>query len=154
MFAFRVNSLASQHIMDRKDFLKAMGLSAASIAVVNCIGCAKGKTDEPASIAPTNVDFSIDLSTNAYSSLKTNGAYIYKDGIIVARTTNGDYLAVSQYCPHQNYTVVYFGNLKQFYCQNHGASFSEAGVSAGKETNSPLKKYNTQLNGNILRIYS
>lgn len=140
--------------MDRKDFLKAMGLGAASIAIVNCIGCSKDSSSEPASMAPTNVDFSIDLTASAYTALNTNGGYVYKDGIIIARTTAGAFLAVSQYCPHQNYTVIYRSSSQQFYCQSHGAIFSEAGVSAGIETKSPLKKYNTQLNGNVLRIYS
>jgi cytochrome b6-f complex iron-sulfur subunit len=141
--------------MDRKDFLTAIGMGAASVAVLNCIGCAKGSTGDPSSNpAPTNVDFTLDLTTSTNSALNNNGGYIYSNGIIVARTTTGTYIAVSQTCRHQNTSVIYRANQNQFYCQRHGATYSETGVSAGIETNLPLTKYNTQLTGTNLRIFS
>lgn len=140
--------------MDRKDFLVAIGMSAASTLVFSCIGCAKVNTGSPSPSAPTNVDFTLDLTSSSYSALNTNGGYIYKNGIIVARTLSGAFIAVSQYCTHQNYTVVYLPSNHEFYCQNHGAIFSETGVSAGIETGVPLAKYNTQLTGTNLRVYS
>jgi cytochrome b6-f complex iron-sulfur subunit len=141
--------------MDRKKFLTAIGMGAASVAVFNCIGCAKGSTGDPTSNpAPTNVDFTLDLTANANAVLNNNGGYIYSNGIIVARTTSGTYIAVSQTCRHQSTSVIYRANQNQFYCQRHGATYSETGVSAGIETNLPLNKYNTQLTGTNLRIFS
>jgi cytochrome b6-f complex iron-sulfur subunit len=141
--------------MDRKEFLTAIGMGAASVAVFNCIGCAKGSTGSPSSNpAPKGVDFTLDLSATANSALKTNGGYIYSGGIIIAKTTAGEYIAVSQTCRHENTSVIYRANQHQFYCQRHGATYSETGVSAGIETNLPLTKYNTQLTGTNLRIFS
>ena len=140
--------------MDRKDFLTAIGMGAASVAVFNCIGCSKGSTGSPSTAAPTNVDFTLDLSASTNAALKTNGGYIYSNGIIIAKTTSGTYIAVSQTCTHQTYNVIYRASNKQFYCPNHGAIFSETGVSSGIETSKALAQYKTQLTGNNLRIYS
>ncbi|MBU0695645.1 MAG: Rieske 2Fe-2S domain-containing protein [Bacteroidetes bacterium] len=140
--------------MDRKDFLTAIGMGAASVAVFNCIGCAKGSTGSPSTPAPTNVNFTLDLTTAANAALTNNGGYIYNNGVIVARTTTGAYIAVSQTCRHESTSVIYRANQNQFYCQRHGATYSETGVSAGIITNLPLTKYNTQLTGTNLRIFS
>ena len=140
--------------MDRKEFLTAIGMGAASVAVFNCIGCSKGSSGSPSTPAPTGVDFTLDLNATANTALKTNGNYIYANGIIIARTTAGAYIAVSQVCTHQNYNVVYKPNSNQFYCNNHGATFSATGVSSGIETSKPLTSYNTALTGTSLRIYS
>jgi cytochrome b6-f complex iron-sulfur subunit len=141
--------------MDRKDFLNAIGMGAASIAVFNCIGCSKSSAGDPSSTpAPSNVDFNLDLSSSTNTALNTNGGYIYSNGIIVARTTSGSYLAVSQICRHEDNKVIYLANQNQFYCQRHGATYSSTGVSAGIETNLPLTNYKTQLTGTTLRIYS
>jgi cytochrome b6-f complex iron-sulfur subunit len=140
--------------MDRKEFLTAIGMGAASVAVFNCIGCSKGSTGSPSTPAPTNVDFTLDLSASANSALNSNGGYIYSNGIIIARTTAGAYIAVSQTCTHETYNVVYKSNTNQFYCNNHGATFSATGVSSGIETSKPLTAYKTALTGTSLRIYS
>lgn len=141
--------------MDRKEFLTAIGMGAASVAVFNCIGCSKSSTGgSPSTPAPTNVDFTIDLSSSANTALNANGGYIYANGIIVAHTTSGNYLAVSQTCRHESTNVIYRPSQNQFYCQRHGAIYSDTGVSAGIETNLPLTKYNTQITGTNLRIYS
>ncbi len=141
--------------MDRKEFLNAIGMGAAAVAVFNCIGCSKSSGGNPSSTpAPTNVDFTLDLSSSANSSLNTNGGYVYANGIIIARTTAGIYLAVSQTCRHENTDVIYRPTQNQFYCQRHGATYSDTGISAGIQTNLPLTKYNTQLMGTNLRIYS
>jgi cytochrome b6-f complex iron-sulfur subunit len=142
--------------MDRKDFLNAIGMGAASIAVFNCIGCSKTSDGSPSSStpAPSNVDFTLDLSSSTNTALNTNGGYIYSNGIIVARTTSGTYLAVSQTCRHESTNVIYRPTQNQFYCQRHGATYSSTGVSAGIETNLPLTNYKTQLTGTTLRIYS
>lgn len=140
--------------MDRKEFLTAIGMGAASVAVFNCIGCSKSDSGSPSTPAPTNVDFNLILTDSANSALANNGGYIYKNGIIIARTTSGTYIAVSQTCTHETYNVVYKPNTNQFYCPNHGATFSASGVSSGIETSKPLAQYNTQLTGTTLRIYS
>nr|WP_294896977.1 Rieske 2Fe-2S domain-containing protein [uncultured Pedobacter sp.] len=140
--------------MDRKEFLASIGLGVATVAVFNCLGCSKSFTGDPSTPGPTNVDLTLDLSASANSVLKNNGGYIYTNGIIVARNMAGEYIAVSETCRHESTRVIYLANYHEFYCQRHGATYSETGVSAGIQTNLPLTKYNTQLTGTSLRIFS
>lgn len=136
--------------MDRKEFLSKVGLGAASALFLNClIGCSKtatvGSTSTP---APANVDFTIDLTASANSALTKAGGYLYINGIIVAKTTAGGYLAVSQSCPHQGTRVQYEGGPNDFYCPSHGAVFSSTGSVVSGPVSRALTRYTvTEANG-------
>jgi len=138
--------------INRKEFLSLVGLSSAAIALTYCFGGCQPKNMIPT--APSNVDFTLDLTNAAYSTLKSDGGYIYNDGIIVAKTVNGSYIAVSQYCTHAGGTVVYDKNINEFYCPVHGSLYSTNGSVVQGPAASPLVKYNTSLTGNSLRVYS
>ena len=142
--------------MDRKEFLSLLGFSAASAALVGCLG---GCTKDTAASAvnttgPSSVDFTLDLTQTANAALNTNGGYLYSNGIIVARTMSGSYIAVQQTCTHERFSIVYQGSRSRFYCDGHGATFSESGTVTGGPAPRALKQYNTALNGNSLRVYS
>ncbi|MDB4925006.1 Rieske (2Fe-2S) protein [Mucilaginibacter sp.] len=101
--------------MDRKDFLSAIGLSAASFAVISCIGCSKnGNAGSSGVSGPTNIDFTLDLNASSNAALLTNGGYLTSNGIIVARTTAGTYIAVQQSCTHESYPLTYQAANKRF----------------------------------------
>lgn len=142
--------------MQRKEFLNALGVSTATFLFATCLGgCSKaGSTDavNNGPMPPSNVDFVLDLTQSENANLATNGGYIYKNNIIVARTTAGSYIAVSMACTHQGTTVVYEGNNNRFYCNNHGSTFSNSGVVNNGPAATNLKQYATTLNGNMLRI--
>ncbi|MES2063399.1 MAG: Rieske 2Fe-2S domain-containing protein [Bacteroidota bacterium] len=141
--------------MDRKEFFSAIGISAAALTVMGCLGCSKSSNSANGpSSAPTGVDFTLDLSASANSALASNGGYLVSQGILIARTTAGAYIAVQESCTHQSYPLVYQSGSKQFYCNNHGATFTEKGVVTGGPTNRSLVVYNTSLTGTSLRIYS
>jgi cytochrome b6-f complex iron-sulfur subunit len=141
--------------MDRKQFLEQIGLGSAAILVGMCMGgCSKteggGSTTPPSS---SSVDFTLDLTNATNSALNTNGGYIYKDGIIVAKTVAGTFIAVAAACTHQSTNVQYQSNSNKFICPNHGAEFSTTGkVLAGPAT-TDLKQYTTQLTGTSLRVF-
>ncbi len=138
--------------MDIKEFLATLGLGAAAVVCTYCLnGCTP--TDNPIT-APTNVDFTLDLTAPANASLKTNGGYIYNGGVIVARTKDGSYVAVSQTCTHAGGTVEYLPSSNRFYCPNHGSNFSTDGSVVNGPAASPLRKYNTTLTGTSLRVTS
>ncbi len=138
--------------MDRKEFLASLGIGAAFIAYSTCFeGC---NVQNPVSSAPTNVDFTLDLTAVANNALKTNGGYVYKDGIIVARTTAGDYVAVYSVCPHAGATVLYDTRNNRFTCPAHGSNFATSGALINGPASQGLTKYNTSLNGTSLRVYS
>jgi cytochrome b6-f complex iron-sulfur subunit len=138
--------------MERKEFLSLVGLGTASVFAAVCLGgCAKSSSG---GTAPTNVDFTLDLTLPANAALVTAGGYIYSGGIIIAKTTAGSYLAVSQSCTHEGVSVQYQAANQRFYCPGHGATYSVTGAVTGGPAPSALKEYNTALTGNMLRIYS
>ncbi|WP_454802108.1 QcrA and Rieske domain-containing protein [Mucilaginibacter phyllosphaerae] len=142
--------------MDRKEFFSAIGVSAAALTLMNCLGCSKGSNslNGSSTSAPTGVDFTLDLTASANSALATNGGYLLSHNILVARTTAGSYIAVQESCTHESYPLVYQSGNSRFYCNNHGATFTEKGVVTGGPTNRSLAVYNTSLSGTSLRIYS
>ncbi|WP_299289223.1 Rieske 2Fe-2S domain-containing protein [uncultured Mucilaginibacter sp.] len=142
--------------MDRKEFLASIGLSAASFAILSCVGCSKSSDNLSSGTAngPTGVNFTLDLSSSANAALLTNGGYLVSNGVIVARTTAGAYIAVQQSCTHENYGLVYQGSNNRFYCNNHGATFSNSGAVTNGPANRPLTTYNTTLTGTSLKVYS
>lgn len=138
--------------MSRKEFLALLGLTSASVAVTYCFGGCQPMSNGPT--APTNIDFTLDLTNQANSALSTNGGYVYNNGVIVARTVNGTFVAVSQYCTHANGTVQYVKSVNEFYCPNHGSQYSINGAVLQGPATQPLVKYNTSLNGTSLRVFS
>jgi cytochrome b6-f complex iron-sulfur subunit len=141
--------------MDRKEFLSAIGITAASFAIINCVGCSK-KSDNPTSgvNGPSGVDLTLDLTASANAALLTNGGYLASNGVIVAKTTAGTYIAVQQSCTHESYPLIYQGGSHQFYCNNHGSAFTEAGVVKNSPANHNLTAYQTTLTGTSLRVFS
>ncbi|MDB5091709.1 MAG: cytochrome b6-f complex iron-sulfur subunit [Mucilaginibacter sp.] len=143
--------------MDRKEFLSAIGVSAAAFTVMNCLACSKssdGSSSGNSVSGPTGVDFTLDLTASANAALLTNGGYMATSGVIVAKTTAGAYIAVQQSCTHESYPLIYQGSSQQFYCNNHGSAFTEAGVVKNSPANRNLTVYHTTLTNNSLRVYS
>ena len=138
--------------MDRKEFLSLLGIGSAALALTYCFGGCQPGNNGPT--APTNVDFTLDLTNSTNSALNSNGGYLYHNGVIVAKTVNGSFVAVSQYCTHAGGTVVYSPNVNDFYCPVHGSVFSTGGSVINGPAPSPLVKYNTSLTGTSLRVYS
>lgn len=112
---------------------------------------------------PTGVDFVIDLTNPDFSPLNNNGGFVLvmsnsSDGltdIVVARNLEGELVAASQICSHQQTDRVRFisddGGI--FFCSTHGSRFNQNGTPLNTITNNPLKVFNTELEGDILRIF-
>ena len=138
--------------MERKYFLSLIGMGASSLVLGCLAGCTKGQgTSSP---APTNVDFTLDLTQPANAQLNNNGGFIYNNGIIIARTLAGQFIAVSQICTHQNVSVSYIASSHEFYCSGHGGVYSETGQVISGPPPAALVTYKTSLNGTMLRVYS
>jgi cytochrome b6-f complex iron-sulfur subunit len=139
--------------MTRKEFFAKVGFGAAVALVPACIGglassCSK---DDKTVAAPTNVDFTVDTATG---SLATNGGFMVTNGVLVARTTTGTFLAVSAACTHEGTNVNYVASSNSFLCPNHSATFTNAGVKTGGPGSGNLTTYHTTLTGTSLRVYS
>ncbi len=139
--------------MDRREFFSLMGGGAVSAYLVTCIGCSKG-LNGGSTTGPSSVDFTIDLTSSANSALLTKGGFLAQQGVLVALTTAGIYIAVQQSCTHQSYPLIYNGSSDQFYCNNHGSAFSENGTVLNSPARRNLTVYKTALTGTSLRVYS
>lgn len=132
--------------MDRKDFLSAIGFSAAGIFMASCLGSCKNDAGGP------TVDFTFDLTDPAYAALGNAGGYVYKNGVIIAKTTSGNIVAVSQACTHEGAAVQYQSGSNRFYCPRHGAAFDTTGNVTNGPASTDLKQYTVTINGNTVRI--
>ncbi len=138
--------------MDRKDFLSQVGIGAVALLIPACVGglssCTKTSNN---TTAPTNVDFALDISTG---SLSANGGFLTHNGVLVARTNTGTFLAVSAACTHEGTNVNYVASANDFLCPNHGAMYDSNGTVTRGPATQNLSKYNTSLTGTSLRVYS
>ena len=143
--------------MDRKNFLSQVGVGAAAFLAPICLGgiagCGKSSTSSTPSVPspPSSVDFTLDVSSGALAS---NGGFLVSQGILVARTNAGAFLAVSAACTHERTTLRYSAINNNFECPNHGAKFSSTGVVILSPATTNLTTYRTSLTNSTLRIYS
>jgi Rieske Fe-S protein len=146
--------------MERKDFLRTLGAGAAFAITFPCLGgCSKDDGNDGNIVTPpTNIDFTIDLTSAEASKLANNGGFIRKNLVVVVKNLEGNFVAASQVCSHEQYDTVEFVNQDGgiFYCDVHGSRFGQDGTPLNTIPNSTaraLKIYNTELNGDILRIF-
>ena len=74
--------------------------------------------------------------------------------MVVAKNLEGQYVAASQICSHQQTDEVRFGSNDGgiYYCSTPSARFVQTGKSFNSITTIPLKTFGTELSGNILRV--
>ena len=145
--------------MERKDFLRSIGAGAAFALTFPCLqGCSKDEINGNIVEEPTGVDFTIDLTSQEAQALVANGGFILKNLVVVVKNLEGEYIAASQVCSHESYDQVRFVNQNGgiFYCDVHGSRFDQDGTPLNQVDNNPakpIKVYNTELNGSILRVF-
>ena len=141
--------------MERKEFLRSLGAGAAVALAFPCLnGCSKDGAVGGLPV-PTGIDFTIDLDSQEGAPLQNNGGFILKQFVVVAKNLEGQYVAASQICSHQQTEEGRFitedGGI--YRCATHGARFDQTGTPLNSITNNPLKIFNTELNGNVLRVF-
>jgi len=137
--------------MRRNEFFSALGISAATVLFAPyLVSCSQNN----GVLGVSSNDFTLDLTLPANTALKSNGGSLLKDGVIVARTSAGAYIALSATCTHQGGTIQFFGSANEFQCPNHGAIFSASGSVLQGPASTSLQKFNTTLTGNSLRVYA
>ncbi|WP_421799695.1 ubiquinol-cytochrome c reductase iron-sulfur subunit [Haliscomenobacter sp.] len=145
--------------MDRKEFLSLLGLTVGGGVAISCLGgCTKEDGATPGGntggSGGGSLDFTLDLNAAENAVLNNNGGFLVKNGVIVARTTGGVYIAVAAACTHQGTIIQYQGNNSRFFCPNHGSTFSESGSVLNGPASSDLKQYKTELSGKNLRVFA
>ena len=148
--------------MERKAFLKTIGAGAAFALAFPCLhGCSSdsGNDDvapEDQKPIPTGIDFTIDLNSSEASKLATNGGFILKNFVVIVRNLEGNFVAASQVCSHQQTEEVRFiaDNGGIFSCKTHGSRFDQNGKPLNSITSNPLKIFKTELLAeDMLRIF-
>lgn len=142
--------------MNRKNFLKTLGGGAAFALTAACLGgCATENIapDTPGAVAGA-IDFTLDLTTASNARLSNNGGYvIVNNQVVVAKTTNGEYVAATRTCSHDPRKEVILRN-GEWYCTAHGARFRLNGQGLNGNGRNGLTIYNTELTGNMLRVFA
>jgi cytochrome b6-f complex iron-sulfur subunit len=150
--------------ISRGQFLKQLGLSSATLMAFYCMGtlssCSSKKEDDPTPVNPgtvggsTKVDITLDLGSNDFKGLKTDGEFVVKDSFIIFNSA-GAYFALSKACTHEGTTVSFRKASNDVWCSNHGSVFGTDGsVKTGPATRG-LKIFKTEIfdNGNKVRVF-
>jgi len=139
--------------MERRKFFRnfAVGGSLLLTAPVLFNSCSDDSTEDDNNNNNTG-GITVDLNDAAYAALKTVGGFAYKGDIIIIRSTDTAYIALSKVCTHSQCTVTYNSSSKDIPCPCHGSKFNTEGAVLNGPAASPLKKYDVKLNGNILTI--
>jgi cytochrome b6-f complex iron-sulfur subunit len=142
--------------MKRKAFIGTIAASivGAGLATGLITSCNKDSTTSPSNTTPpSKVDFTLDLDQAENAGLKQSGGSKIKDGVIVAHASTGNYVALSVACTHTGCPVGFNGSADTFPCPCHGSKFDINGNVLQGPASSNLKKYNTTLNGSLLRVF-
>lgn len=139
--------------MERKDFIKKFVVSGSILLTAPVLFNSCSDDDED--LEPTNPgsnEIVIDLNHTDFSALGTVGGYAYKDNIIVFRTGNDSYMALSKLCTHSNCTITYSHTDGDLPCPCHGSRFTTAGVVTNGPAQTNLKSYTVKKEGNTLKL--
>ena len=167
--------------MDRKEFIKKIGVGAAVTLTFGCIGgCTKmDNPPKPVNSLGSNVeidiptpgnntgngsapklDFTLDLSDPLFDPLETLGGYVViNNRYVIARAIDGNYVAATRLCSHEAfYEIEYHSTSNEWLCVEHGATFDLNGggtttYEPAKYSEKGLTVYNTDLNDQKLRVY-
>jgi cytochrome b6-f complex iron-sulfur subunit len=144
-----------QQKIDRNEFLKKLGLTGSALLAVYCtggLGACSNSTVSPS----TSANFNLDLTT----TLLNVGNSVTQNGVVVARIATGNaassFVAVSQTCPHEGRTQVYFkgSSSSGFACSAHNAAFSISGACTNGVTSGSLQILKTSVSGTTLTVTS
>ncbi|GAA4448174.1 hypothetical protein GCM10023189_05650 [Nibrella saemangeumensis] len=138
--------------MKRVEFLKSLGFSGSALWVL-LTACQRDTEVIPGPVTNGPVDFTLDLGDPANAVLRKGGGYVISNGVVVARTPHGGFVAATQTCSHEkNQAVVFQGN--EFVCTVHGAKFDTAGRGMNNLGSRGLRVFKTELKNLALRVYS
>lgn len=140
--------------MERRQFFRnfAVGGSLLLTAPVLFNSCSTDDDTDGGDNNNNNAGITLDLTSPDYVTLKTVGGFAYKGDIIIIRSSDTVYLALSKLCTHSDCTVTYNPSSQEIPCPCHGSKFTKEGAVINGPATRPLKKYDVKLNGNILTI--
>ena len=142
--------------MNRKEFIRSSVTACAVVLVGGTLLESCKKDDSSGSTTAPDANFDIDLTDSSAAALNTVGGSITKNSIVIIRTDSAlsadSFSVVSGICTHAGCTVNYNKSANQLICPCHEGKFNTSGSVLSGPPSSPLKKYTTTLNGNVLTI--
>lgn len=174
-----MNSIEKEPV-SRGQFLRSLGLSSSALMAFYCMGaltaCSTGEDDPTPSggnntsgnnggggnsstgvtgtTTGSSINYTVDLTSSAYSKLKNTGEFSIIGDTIVVATGNKSYVALSKACTHQGTTVQYRKDKGDLWCDNHGSEFNLDGSVKKSPAASPLTVFRATLStdGNTLTV--
>ena len=143
--------------MDRHEFFRIVGTSVGAILLTRYVaGCAgQGGSDPTPS---QKVDFTVRLDDKDNANLKVKGGYVIANGIIIAQTKDGQFVAVSAdcTCTDQGTRLIFKPADNQFYCPLHLSRFDITGKVVVGPAVRPLTQYtvNPDLTAGTVRVHN
>lgn len=102
----------------------------------------------PDNAKATAIEGETVVKLSADSPLNKVGGSVLADTpsgkVIIARTGENSYAAVSAVCTHKGKTLGYDASAKVFACPAHGSRFNSDGSNAGGPAQSPVKSFKSQ----------
>lgn len=138
--------------MNRTEFLRHIPLSGAALLTL-LTACQKTTEVNPGAVTNGPVDFTLDLTLADNAPLRTPGGFVVSNGVVVARTKHGRFVAASRTCSHQQQQAVEF-QADRFVCTVHGAQFDTSGRGLNDLAKKGIRVYKTDLDGYNLRVHS
>jgi len=140
--------------MERKDFIKQFALGGSILLTAPALftSCSKDEVIDPTNNNNSSSKITIDLTSATYAALGTIGGYAYTGNIIVFRTGETSYMALSKICTHEGCTVTYSYENGNIPCPCHNSLYTTSGTVVSGPATSNLKQYSVSKSGNILTI--
>lgn len=135
--------------MNRTEFLKSLGLGGAALMATYCLGGCSSSKNDPQPMALPDAGLVLDLTVAPFNVLRNNGGFVVlqEQKIVVARTNQGTYVAVTRICSHEGNERVSFNPTQNiFFCDVHGAQFDTNGRGLNSFGGGGLRTYRTELN--------
>ena len=132
--------------MERKKFLKNVAVGGSLLLTTPMLFTACSDDNDDIMENP-NGEITVDLNS---LQLNAVGDFGYKDDIIVIRSGQNSYLALSKICTHQGCTVSYNPSSGNLPCPCHGSVFSTTGSVLNGPAETSLKTYSVKVEGDKL----
>tara|TARA_X000000368_G_scaffold413841_1_gene402587 strand:- start:1605 stop:2054 length:450 start_codon:yes stop_codon:yes gene_type:complete len=149
--------------MKRRDFLetstKLFCACAAGASLSLIQSCTNNVATSP-SVEQDSEELIIDLSSEGFTTLLNEGGSITTDGNVIDSQgllllRQGDFIkAFRNNCTHSGYDLRPFSNGVSVCTSGHGGRFNTNGTAIASPASGTLKEYITDLEENILTIYS
>jgi len=141
--------------MKRKDFIKKFAIGGSILFTTPMLfNACSDEVGDPENTNPPNNpnEIIIDLNHADFAELGDVGGFAYKNDIIIFRTSDTNYVALSKLCTHNQCTITYNHGSNELPCPCHGSIFSTSGTVTNGPADASLTKYTVVKEGSNLKI--